>query len=146
MANFNGEKVISGTFGEAWLNGKYVAEVLALEAKLEIEKEDVPLSGKFVTDSKFMGYKGSGTLRMHKANSRMIKELSDSLKQGINPRLQIMSRVADPSAGGAEIIVIKDASFNDLSLINWELKKKGEIEAPFTFTDWKIEAAIEPAE
>ncbi|CAH0121047.1 MULTISPECIES: phage tail tube protein [unclassified Paenibacillus] len=145
MAKFHGEQVISGTFGEAWLDGEYVAEVMGLEAKLEIEKEDVPLSGKFATDSKFMGYKGSGTLRMHKANSRMIKLLGDKLKQGINPRFQIVSSLADPSAAGAERVIIKDASFNDLSLINWELKKKGEVEAPFTFTDWTVADAIEPA-
>lgn len=144
MANFNGEKVISGTFGEAWLNGEYIAEIMALEAKIEIEKEDVPLAGRFATDSKFMGYKGTGTLRMHKANSRMIKILSDNLKNGINPRIQITSSLSDPSADGAERILIKDASFNDLSLINWELKKKGEVEAPFTFTDWEVQDSIQP--
>ncbi|MCR8645583.1 phage tail tube protein [Paenibacillus sp. N1-5-1-14] len=142
MANFNGEKVISGTFGEVWLDGEYVAEAMSMEAKLEIEKEDVPLTGKFATDSKFMGYKGSGTLKMHKANSRMIKKLGDMIKKGINPRFQIMSSLADPAAAGAERILIKDASFNDLTLINWELKKKGEIEAPFTFTDWDTQDLI----
>ncbi|WP_442601726.1 phage tail tube protein [Paenibacillus sp. KN14-4R] len=142
MANFNGEKVISGTFGEVWLDGEYVAEALSMEAKLEIEKEDVPLTGKFATDSKFMGYKGSGTLKMHKANSRMIKKLGDMIKKGVNPRFQIMSSLADPAAAGAERILIKDASFNDLTLINWELKKKGEIEAPFTFTDWETQDLI----
>ncbi|WP_152397542.1 phage tail tube protein [Paenibacillus guangzhouensis] len=144
MATFNGEKVISGTFGEAWLDGQYIAEIMALEAKIEIEKEDVPMAGRFATDSKFMGFKGSGTLRMHKVNSRLIKALSDNLKNGVNPRFQIMSSLNDPSSGGAERITIKDASFNDLSLINWELKKKGEIEAPFTFTDWNVEDSIKP--
>jgi len=144
MATFNGEKVISGTFGEAWLDGQYIAEIMALEAKIEIEKEDVPMAGRFATDSKFMGFKGSGTLRMHKVNSRMLKALSDNLKNGINPRFQIMSSLNDPSSMGAERITIKDACFNDLSLINWELKKKGEIEAPFTFTDWSVEDSINP--
>jgi hypothetical protein len=141
---FNGEKVISGTFGEVWLDGEYVAEALALEARIDIEKEDVPLSGKFTTDSKFMGYKGSGTLRMHKANSRMISKISDQIKSGINPRFQILSSLADPAAAGAERILIKDASFNDLTLINWELKQKGTVEAPFTFTDWENKDLITP--
>ncbi|WP_028547038.1 phage tail tube protein [Paenibacillus taiwanensis] len=136
---FHGEKVMSGTFGEVWLDGKLVAEALSMEAKIEIEKEDVPLAGKFATDSKFMGYKGSGTLKMHKANSRMITLLSDQIKKGINPRFMIMSKLKDPAADGGEVITIKDACFNDLSLVNWELKKKGEIEAPFTFTDWTVQ-------
>ncbi|TVX88342.1 phage tail tube protein [Paenibacillus agilis] len=139
---FTGEQVISGTFGEVWMAGDYVAEALSLEAKIEIEKEDVPITGKFATDSKFMGYKGTGTLKMHKANSRMIKLISEKIKRGINPRFSIISKLKDPSVDGVEIIEIKDASFNDLSLINWELKKKGEIEAPFTFTDWVVTASI----
>jgi len=142
MAKFNGEKVMSGTFGEVWLDGEYVAEAFGLEAKLEIEKEDVALPGKFATDSKFIGYKGSGTIRMHKAGSRMIKKMSELIKQGINPRFQILSSLADPSADGAERILIKDASFSDLTLVNWELKKKGEVEAPFTFTDWEEQDVV----
>ncbi|MBD8500740.1 phage tail tube protein [Paenibacillus arenosi] len=139
---FSGEQVMSGTFGEVWLDGDYVAEALSLEAKIEIEKEDVPITGKFATDSKFMGYKGTGTMKMHKANSRMIKLISEKIKRGINPRFKIMSRLDDPSVNGVEIIEIKDACFNDLSLVNWELKKKGELEAPFTFTDWTVKSSI----
>jgi hypothetical protein len=137
LATFNGEKVISGTFGEVWLDGEYVAEAMALEARVEFTKEDVPLAGKFTSDSKFMGYKGTGTMRMHKANSRMITKISSMIKTGVNPRFQILSSLADPAAAGAERILIKDASFNDLTLINWELQQKGSIEAPFTFTDWE---------
>ncbi|MNN95916.1 hypothetical protein D3C81_2148030 [compost metagenome] len=43
----------------------------------------------------------------------------------------------DPSAAGAERIIIKDASFDDMTLIDWELRKNGELECPFTFTDWE---------
>lgn len=132
-----GEKVINGTFGEIWLEGEYVAEVKGLQAKVAIEKEDIPVAGKFATDSKFMGYKGTGSLRLYKTNSRMISKLSGLIKSGTIPRFQIISQVKDPSAAGAERIIIKDASFDDLTLIDWELRKNGELECPFTFTDWE---------
>ncbi|MDF2923173.1 MAG: putative phage protein [Paenibacillaceae bacterium] len=137
-----GEKVINGTFGELWLEGEYVAEVKGLQAKVSVEKEDIPVAGKFATDSKFIGYKGTGTLRMYKTNSRMITKLSESIKAGAIPRFQILSQVNDPSADGAERILIKDAAFDDLTLIDWELRKNGELECPFTFTDWKAEDVI----
>ncbi len=132
-----GEKVINGTFGEVWLDGEYIAEVKGLQAKVSIEKEDIPVAGKYATDSKFMGYKGTGTLRLYKTNSRMIAKLSELIKAGTITRFQIISQVKDPSAAGAERIIIKDASFDDMTLIDWELRKNGELECPFTFTDWE---------
>lgn len=132
-----GERVMNGTFGEIWLGGEYVAEVKGLQAKISVEKEDIPVAGKYATDSKFMGYKGTGSLRMYKTSSRMISMLSQSIKDGTIPRFQIISQLKDPSAAGAERIIIKDASFDDLTLIDWELRKNGELECPFTFTDWE---------
>lgn len=131
------ERVMNGTHGEAWLDGEYVSEVIGLQAKVEFIKEDVPVVGGLADDSKFMGYKCTGSLRMHKVNSRMKKKIGALIKQGINPRLQILSSLADPAAYGAERVLIKDANFNDLTLADWEAKVKGQVEAPFTFTDWE---------
>lgn len=138
------EKVMSGTFGEVWLDGEYVAEAKGLQAKVTIEKEDMPVAGKYYTDSKFMGYKGTGSLMMYKANSRMIRKISASIKAGQNPRFQVLSQVQDPAAYGAERILIKDASFDDLTLIDWELRKNGELQCPFTFTDWEEKDLVTP--
>ncbi|WP_088832636.1 phage tail tube protein [Paenibacillus tyrfis] len=140
--NINGDRVISGTFGELWLDGDYVAEVLGVQAKVELIKQDVPLAGKKTTDQKVMGYKGNGTVRMHKVNSRMIRKMSADILRGVSPRMQLLSSLNDPGALGAERVLIKDASFNDLTLIDWELQKLGEIEAPFTFTDWELKDTI----
>lgn len=131
------EKILNGTFGEVWLDGDKVSECYGLEAKIELDKEEVPVCGKLGTDTKLMGYKGTGSMKLHKVNSRMILKISDQIKAGINPRFQILSSVNDPAADGAERILIKDAAFDDLTLANWEAKAKGEVECPFTFTDWE---------
>lgn len=141
---FNTERVINGTFGELWLDGDKVSECYGLEARVEFEKEDVPVCGKQGTDTKLMGYKGTGTVRLHKVYSRMALKISDQIKQGINPRLQILSALKDPAAYGAERILIKDACFDDLTLAAWEAKQKGTVEAPFTFTDWELLDTIQP--
>ncbi|MDR1062195.1 MAG: phage tail tube protein [Clostridiales bacterium] len=136
------ERVMSGTFGELWLDGEYMAEVLAFEASIEIETEEVPQAGLYTTDQKYMGHKGSGTMRLHKMSSRVAKKVSDSLKKGILPRMQMLSSLNDPAAWGAERVLVKDARINKISLANWELKKKGEEEFPFTFTDWEFKDAV----
>lgn len=142
--SFGGERVINGTFGEVWLDGDKVAEAYGLTAEVEIDKEDVPICGKMGTDTKMMGYKGTGTIKVYKVNSRLIIKLSEQLKQGINPRFQILSALKDPAAFGAERILIKDAAFDKLTLANWEAKQKGEVESPFTFTDWEPIDVIQP--
>lgn len=142
----NSERVINGTFGEVWLDGDKVAECYGLEAKVEFEKEEIAMCGQLGVDTKIMGYKGTGSLKMHKMNSRMMLKLSDKVKAGSNPRLQILSALKDPAADGGERILIKDAAFDDMTLAGWEAKNKGEVECPFTFTDWELLDTIQPRE
>lgn len=139
-----GERIINGTFGELWLDGDKVAECYGLNARVELQKEDVSICGKLGTDTKLMGFKGTGTVRLHKVNSRMIMKLSDQIKQGINPRFRLLSVLKDPAALGAERVLIKDAAFDDLTLADWEAAQKGTVEAPFTFTDWDPIDKIQP--
>lgn len=134
--SINGDKIFSGSHARIWLDGLLVDEAFGFQAKIEIIKEDVPITGTLANGQKTMGYNCTGSLRLHKINSRLIKLLSDSIKLGINPRFQILSEVNDPAADGAERMTIKDASFNDITLADWEAKQRGTVEAPFTFTDW----------
>jgi len=138
--------VINGTYGEVWLDGDKVSEAKALSAKVEKEKEDVPVCGRSGIDSKTTGYKGKGSVTLYKVNSRMMLKISDAIKNGEEVRLQILSALKDPAAYSAERVIIKDADFDDLTLIDWEVKKLGEVECPFTFTDWDLLDTIEPKE
>lgn len=139
-------RIMRGTFGELWLDGDKVSECYGLDARVEISKEDVDVCGKLGTDTIMMGYKGTGSVKLHKVNSRMMIKLSEQIKSGINPRFQILSALKDPAAYGSERVLIKDAAFDDLTLAGWEAKKKGTIEAPFTFTDWSDLDTITPRE
>lgn len=138
------ERIISGTFGELWLDGDKVSEAFGLEAKVELEKEDVSVCGKLGTDTKMLGYQGTGSIKLHKVNSRLGIKVSNQIKKGINPRFQLLSALNDPAAYGAERVLIKDVAFDDLTLAGWEAKTKGEVESPFTFTDWDYLDSIQP--
>ncbi len=137
-------RVISGTHGQAWMDDDLCGETLGLQAKVAVNKEDVAMCGQFMVDSKAMSAKGTGTIRFHKVNSRMAIKMSDNLKNGRDTRVKLISKLDDPDAYGAERVVIYDASFDDLTLADWEAAAKGQIECPFTFTRWDYLDLIQP--
>lgn len=138
MAMDSAKRVISGTWGEAWLEGEYVAECYGLQAKISFNKETVNLCGKMGADSKITGYTCTGSLRFHKVNSRMAKLIGESVKEGKDLRFTVISKLADPDSYGAERVVLRNVSFDDLTLADWETAQLGKIEAPFTFTDYEF--------
>ena len=128
-------KVINGTFGTVFLGDNEVAEMKAFQAKLEFQKEEIKIAGQMATDTKLMGYSGKGSLQLHKVNSRMVKALLSQIKAGKDPRFTLIGKLADPNSNGAERIAIKNVSFDDLTLFDFEVGAVGQVECPFTFTD-----------
>jgi len=138
MNEIRPEQVINGSYGEIWVEGDYMAEVTGFEAKIAIEYEDINRPRKLGKAKKMIGYEGTGSLKFHKVTSRFIKLVSDSLKSGKQVSVTIISKLDDPDALGAERVVVKNATFNDLTLANWEAKKAGEEESAFNFDDWDL--------
>ena len=87
---------------------------------------------------KITGYNGTGSMTLHKTNSRMIKLLGDFIKYGEEPDITIVGKLADPSNGGAERISLTGVSFDDLTLFDFEVKALGSCECPFTFTGFSV--------
>ena len=131
-------KVINGTHGSLWINDQEVSEVKSFQVKAEFQKEEVKIAGQMATDTKYMGYSIKGSLSLHKVNSRMIKFISDSIKAGKEPRFTLIGKLADPDADGVERIAVKNVSFDDLTLMDWEVGSIGQSEHPFTATDWDV--------
>ena len=128
-------KVINGTYGQVFLGDEEVAEMKAFQAKLEFQKEEIKVAGQMAVDTKLMSYTGKGSLQLHKVNSRMIKALFEQIKEGRDPRFTLIGKLADPNSEGAERIAIKNVSFDDLTLFDFEIGAVGQTECPFTFTD-----------
>lgn len=131
------KQVINGSFGEAWVDGDYLAEVTGVEATIDIDYEDVNLPRKLSTGKKLIGWEGSGSLSFNKTTSRFIVLMRDDLKAGKQTEVDIITKLDDPDALGAERVVLKNVVFEDLSLANWESKSIGEEEISFYFDDWE---------
>lgn len=137
------KRVINGTYGQVWLNEEQVMETYGLQAKVEKKKEELSLCGRSGTETKLIGFTGKGTLKVRKVNSRMGRLLTDGLRSGMDVRFQIISKLADPDSFGAERILLKNVSFDDLTLADWEAAKAGAVDIPFTFSDFEYMDLIE---
>lgn len=131
-------RVMCGTWGEVWMDGHYVSECFGLQAKVSMNKEDVKLCGQMATDKKVTSISCTGTLKLYKVSSRMALAIGDKVKKGLDPRFIILSKLDDPDAYGAERISIRNVSFDDLTLADWEAAKTGTVETPFTFTEYEF--------
>lgn len=131
------KQVINGTWGEAWIDGSQLASIEALEAIIEFEHEDINQPRKLSTGKKMVGWEGSGTLSFKHINSQFIILMRDDLKEGKQTEVDIITKLDDPDALGAERMHFKNVTFEDLPLANWEAKSPGELEVSFFFDDWE---------
>ena len=137
------KRVVSGTWGEVWLDGDKVSECYGLQAKASFNKEDIALCGQMASDKKVTSIDCTGSLRLHKVTSRMAQAIGENIRNGRDVRFTIVSKLKDPDAYGAERVVLRNVSFDDLTLADWEAKSVGKVECPFTFTDYEFLDVIE---
>ena len=131
------KRICNGTFGEVWVDSELFAECYKAQAKVELTKEEIKQCGTWMTDTKVVGYKGTGSLTIYKVNSRIYKKISEQIDGMKDVRFTVISKLKDPDGYGAERIQLDGVSFDDLTLFDWEAQKPGETEHPFTFTSYK---------
>lgn len=136
MAKQKGNKTLTGTWGEVWVDGEKIWEFSKIEVKVTANREDVQLD--IDVDSKITGLKGEFTLGLKKVYSRYAT-VFENWKKGIDIRSQIITKLADPDAVGGqqERYSIDNCWFSELPLVTME---KGaiieeEVSGGFTPTD-----------
>lgn len=138
------KRVMSGTFGEIWLDGDLVAECTKSQAKVEFNKEEIKQCGTWFTDTKVVGCTGKGSFTLSKVYTRMGIKLKDYIKNKQDLRFTLISKLADPDAYGAERVSLSGVSVDDLTLFDWEAQTPGEVECPFTFTGYEYLDTVAP--
>lgn len=138
MDNFNASQVMSGTQGEIWIDGKYMAEVTAFKAEIKLIKEEVNQVKKMFKQYKVTGCEGTGNVKMNHVSSYFMNLLAENIKKARQTAVTIVVKLDDPDAVGAERISITDATFDKLTLMDWEAKKLTSDDYDFTFTEFAI--------
>lgn len=139
MSTIRGNKVLSGNWGEVWVDGNKVLECSKIEQKITANREDVQLG--LDVDSKITGLKGEFTLTVKRVYTRYT-DVFDNWKKGLDQRVQLICKLQDPDSSGEQIerYATENCWFNDLPLIAYE---KGaiieqEVTGGFTPTDMQI--------
>lgn len=138
MKKLEAQQLISGTWGEMWLDGNNVGECYGLQLKVSYTKEDVMLPGRMMTDTKIKSVKGTGTVKYYKVNSRFAQVHGNAVMEGRDTRLTIISKLHDPDSFGAERVQATGVSFDDLILADWETGNIVKHDAPLTFTGYSF--------
>lgn len=138
MQGYRHEQVWSGTWGEVWIDGEYFAEVTAFRANVKLDKQEINKVRTLAKGYKIVGITCTGSVKLNKVSSALLKRISANLKLGKATVMTIIAKIDDPDAIGAERVAIKDATFDEIDLANWEVKKIVEENLPFTFSDWDV--------
>ncbi len=138
MDKFVAQRVMSGTQGEIWIDGKYMAEVTGFKAEIKLIKEEVNQVKTMFKQYKVTGCEGTGNVKMNHVSSYFINLMADNIRKGRQTVVTIRAKLDDPDAVGREEVIIRDATFDKLTLMDWEAKKLTEDDYDFTFTDFEV--------
>lgn len=128
-------RVMSGTHGYVYWDNQIVFEVNSAEATIKTDREDVTFSGDMWKDSKLMGVSGEFSIKIKKIYSRA-KALAEAFSKGMDTRSELIYKLDDPDAFGAERVALHNCWFNDLSLLKFENGKTAEDEFSGGFTSF----------
>lgn len=138
MEKFEAQRVMSGTQGEIWIEGKHMAEVTGFKAEIKLIKEEVNRVKTMFKQYKVVGCEGTGNVKMNHVSSYFINLMADNIRKGRQTVVTIRAKLDDPDAVGREEVIIRDATFDKLTLMDWEAKKLTEDDYDFTFTDFEV--------
>lgn len=125
-------RVMSGTFGQVWVNGELWAELDGFQAKYSYNKEEVQMCGSMVTGTKITSVKGTGSISVKKVYTRNHTR-ADSVVNGVDERAVIVAKLDDPDAFGAERVALYDVSFDDETIMDFAAGSTAKTSFPFTF-------------
>ena len=134
MASYETKKVINGTFGSIWIDSEMINECYGLKATIEIKRENVKVCGDLWEHNKMVGASGKGSIKMNRVTTRFMDKVYSVIETGKDCRCEIQSMLADPDALGRETVVLKDVTFDELAIQDWEAATPGTYEIPFSFT------------
>lgn len=132
-------RVINGSYGTVYHSGKWMTNVTQVELNVEFNKEEVATAGGRWIGHKITSLTGAGTLTGYKISSEMALLIGQVANDRSKPFVtELIFKLDDPEAYGAERIRVKNVSFDKIDLMNFEVNSLSETELPFTFTGYEF--------
>lgn len=124
-------KIIRGSFGKAWLNGKQLANIKSFEAKVTLNYESIQVNGELCEQNRYLGYSIAGTATLHKVDTYVANLLKEAVANGQMPTLKFVASLADPDSNGSERVEIYDVTLDEFTLLQFENGTVSEESVPF---------------
>ena len=124
-------KILRGTFGRLWAQGKRLANVKSFEAKATLKYEAVEINGELCEQQRYLGYSLAGTIVVHKTDTYLVNLILNGMVTGSMPPIKLVGRLADPDANGSERVEIYDVTFDEATLMQCENATVSEESVPF---------------
>ena len=123
-------------------------QVINLEAKIEKEKISVPILGQRTKGSKTVGWKGTGTAKMHYNTSIFRKLLEDYKITGNDVYFEIHVINKDPiSSVGMQAVTLRGCNIDGATLAKFDANADFlDEEISFTFDDFDVAVPFNPME
>lgn len=138
MPDFNPNRVMHGSGGAAWWNGKKISTLQSVEAKVSGDFEDINVCGDPATYQIFNGYSGEGTFVWLKIDSDVLKELAEAYRSGVMPEITLITAQKQPGTNKVERVAYSDVVVTEFMLAKFEKKAKTEEEVPFKFGTFEV--------
>lgn len=131
--SIRGNKTLSGTWAEIWIDGVKCMLLSAATVSVEVNREDV--QDGIDIDSKMTGLKGTGNIKVKKVYTKA-KPILEKLRKGEDLRVSMNAKLKDPDAvnGQTERWSFDNVWFNTIPLANWEKGTPVEEEYEIGFT------------
>lgn len=139
MAAIDSLNVISGHYGDIFHEGAHMGNFNKAEAKVEIQKAEIKLSGDRWVRHKVLSLKGTGSISGVKIDSGLIQfnsPVANSRNKSV--RTELLYKLDDPEAFGMERIRLMNVMFDEIQLANWEAGKETSEEWKFTFEGYEV--------
>jgi hypothetical protein len=123
-------RTILGTYGYIYIDGVWQSNLNHMEARVEMQKRELQLSGDRWIRHKKGPLKGTGTMSGFKVTSDMIRREFN--------KFEIISKLDDPEAYGFERIRLMNVMPDRIELANFKSGEEVTEEIPFTFEDYEL--------
>ncbi|MEG3040897.1 MAG: phage tail tube protein [Clostridium sp.] len=134
----NQNRILTGSSGNVWIDGKLMAQIKKIELKVTGKFEDAEFAGDYATYSVYTGWSGEGSISMQKIDSTVVKLLAEAFKNGIIPDIKIITKLTDKATGKSERTAVSNVVFTEFMLANWEAKGLIEEEMPLKFSEYEV--------
>lgn len=144
MPGFEPSNTIDGHYGQIFHEGAWLTNFNKAEANIEIQKEELKLSGDRWTHHKVVGLKGTGSISGYKVTSALIQfNLPVANSRNKSVRTELVYKLDDPEAVSMERIRLLNVMFDSIPLANWEAGKTITEDWKFTFSGVELLDPIE---